>query len=181
MRRPAKRSVRSVLGCPAMQSILETQGNACTVCSACHLGSWHTRVMKFMSYYTRRPTESMRPPCPPTSTEAEEADRAALAEVFNLCFDGTSLDDGLNHVVLERDLLRHLLLLQPKTQKQPTAPKKRNVEIVPHVPAPLPPLRDNKRGSGDKLCAGERHTCVSVQACLCSMRQRRSCAKDRRQ
>ena len=41
--------------------------------------------MKFISYFTRRPTDSMRPP---TGAEAEEADRAALAEVFNLCFDG---------------------------------------------------------------------------------------------
>ena len=53
----------------------------------------------------KQPTEMF----PPTGAEAEEADRAALAEVFNLCFDGTSLDDAVNHVVVERDLLRHLL------------------------------------------------------------------------
>ncbi|CAE7342270.1 CELA2A, partial [Symbiodinium sp. CCMP2456] len=103
--------------------------------------------------------------------EAEEADLAALTEVFNLCFDGASLDDALNHVVVERDLLRHLLMPQPKTQKQPNVSKKRNVEGVPHVPPPLLPLRDNKRGSGDtaaqakKPRTGECHTWMDGFKC----------------
>ena len=54
---------------------------------------------------------------PPTVYEAEMADRAVLDEVFQLCFSGHSLDDALAHVVVDRDMLRHVLVERPKVVK----------------------------------------------------------------
>ncbi|CAE7201480.1 unnamed protein product [Symbiodinium microadriaticum] len=54
--------------------------------------------------------------------EAEEADKAALQEVFGLCYVGETLDDALSSVAVDGDLLRHLLMPRPKMPKPQPPP-----------------------------------------------------------
>ena len=64
------------------------------------------------------------------------ADRAVLEEVFQLCFSGYSLDDALSHVVVDRDMLRHVLVERPRLAKA----DKEKVATPPPPPTTLPPL-----------------------------------------
>ena len=41
----------------------------------------------------------------------------AVQEVFDLCFAGFSMDDALHQVLVERDILRHLLVSVPKPMR----------------------------------------------------------------
>ena len=41
----------------------------------------------------------------------------AVQEVFDLCFAGCSMDDALHQVLVERDILRHLLVSVPKPMR----------------------------------------------------------------
>jgi len=68
---------------------------------ACHLGSWNLYVPKFMDFYTTDPGDHFRFP---TVQEAEQADRQAVREVFSRCYAGSTLDDALNTVAIERDM-----------------------------------------------------------------------------
>ncbi|CAE7484089.1 unnamed protein product, partial [Symbiodinium microadriaticum] len=115
------------LGPSAMrvQHLLETRSHAYVMCGAGHLGHWNVYVKKFMGYYCKRPSDGFRPP---SVQEAEAADRVAMEEAFGLCFGGHDLNDALNHVSMDRDLLRHLLVEKPKVSSRP--PLKR--------PAPFP-------------------------------------------
>lgn len=97
-----------------VQQLLETRAHAYVMAGAGHLHSWYVYAKKFVAYYTKRPSEHFRGP---SALEAEEADRAALEEVFNLCSSGHSLDDALHHVTVERDLLRHLLMERPRLSR----------------------------------------------------------------
>ena len=97
-----------------IQCLLETRGNAYAMCKAARLGSWALYSAKFMGYYTKKPPAFQRGP---NGAEAEEADRTCLAEVFDLCFNGATMDNALHQVVVERDMLRSLLGPQPKAWK----------------------------------------------------------------
>ena len=68
-----------------------------------------------MAFYARAAPEGLRAP---TAMEAESADRAAMAEVFQLCFGGSTLDEALLTVSVERDLFRILLApqLRPRVE-----------------------------------------------------------------
>ena len=94
-----------------VQHLLETRSHAFAMVGACHLHSWVVYVKKFLSLYARKPSDMFRAP---TVQEAAMADRAVLDEVFQLCFSGHSLDDALSHVVVDRDMLRHVLVERPK-------------------------------------------------------------------
>ena len=68
------------------------------------------------------------------------ADRAVLDEVFQLCFSGHSLDDALSHVVVDRDMLRHVLVVsgprlsasrQTKRNRLPLLPRKSDSKRQP--------------------------------------------------
>ena len=113
-----------------IQHILEARSNACAMCNACPLGSWQAYVKRFLCYYTKKPADSMRPP---SGQEAEEADRAALTEIFELCFAGSSLDDAIHSVAVERDHLRHLLMAMPKIQKPEKPPRREEMKGRAHL------------------------------------------------
>ena len=103
-----------------IQCVLETRGNAFVMCGACHLGSWATYVKKFLAHYTRKTVDYLRPP---SGAEAEEADRAAVQAIFDLCFDGANMDDAIHEIVVVKDLLRHHLVPQPKVLRTEQKPK----------------------------------------------------------
>ena len=106
-----------------VQGLLYVRAHAFAMCGACHLGSWSLYISKFLEFYTADVGEHFRPP---TVQEAEEADKAAMQEVFTLCFAGSSLDDALSNIAVDRDLLRHFLVPRPKLPKaasQPFAPR----------------------------------------------------------
>ena len=106
-----------------VQGLLYVRVHAFAMCGACHLGSWSLYISKFLEFYTADVGEHFRPP---TVQEAEEADKAAMQEVFTLCFAGSSLDDALSNIAVDRDLLRHFLVPRPKLPKaasQPFAPR----------------------------------------------------------
>ena len=116
-----------------VQHLLETRAHAFAMIGACHLHSWTVYIKKFLRFYARRPAENFRSP---SVSEAEMADRAVLEEVFQLCFSGYSLDDALSHVVVDRDMLRHVLVERPKLAKA----DKEKVATPPPPPTTLPPL-----------------------------------------
>ena len=61
----------------------------------------------------------------PNLSEAEEADQQAIREIFSLCFSGAAtLDDAITSVVVDRDMLRHLLVARPKMPKAVKTPRK---------------------------------------------------------
>ena len=85
-------------------------------------------INKFIRHYQRKVGLATRAP---SASEAEEADRTVLSEVFRMVFyDGYTLDDALG-VVCEEDLLRcHLiplpkLVLKPAVNDQPPIKRKR--------------------------------------------------------
>ena len=90
--------------------------------------------------YARKPSDMFRAP---TVQEAEAADRLVLEEVFQLCFSGHTLDDALTNVVVDRDMLRHVLVERPKVLKA-----EREKAQVPPPPSPpgLPPLPRKTEG-----------------------------------
>ena len=54
----------------------------------------------------------------PSVTEAEEADRRVLLEVFRLVYQGWSMDSALQSVFGERDLFRQYLVCMPRAMKK---------------------------------------------------------------
>ena len=106
-----ERAIEGLSSAYRIQCLLETRGNAYIMCKAAHLGSWTTYTKKFMVYYTRKHPDFMRGP---TGAEAEEADQACLQAIFDLAFNGASLDEAIHQTIVERDMLRHLLLPRPK-------------------------------------------------------------------
>ncbi|CAE7731791.1 unnamed protein product, partial [Symbiodinium pilosum] len=116
-----------------VQHLLETRAHAFAMIGACHLHSWTVYIKKFLHFYARRPAENFRSP---SVSEAEMADRAVLEKVFQLCFSGYSLDDALSHVVVDRDMLRHVLVERPRLAKA----DKEKVATPPPPPTTLPPL-----------------------------------------
>ena len=106
-----------------VQGLLYVRALAFAMCGACHLGSWSLYISKFLELRTADLGEHFRPL---TVQEAEDADRAAMHEVFTLCFSGSSLDDALSNIAVDTDLLRHFLVLRPTLPKaalQPFAPR----------------------------------------------------------
>ena len=81
-----------------------------------------------MHFYARKPAEHFRPL---SVLEAEAADRVVLEEVFQLCFSGHTLSDALSHVIVDRDMLRHVLVEKPKISN-PRLPR----SFVLQLPAP---------------------------------------------
>ena len=104
------------LGASAMrvQQLLETRAFAHAMVGAGHLHSWVVYTKKFLQFYCKKSSEYFRPP---NVLEAEASDRAAMEEVFQLCFAGHSLDDALHNVAVDRDLVRHLLVEKPRVPK----------------------------------------------------------------
>ena len=91
---------------PRVQNLLDTRANAFVMCKSGHLRSGAVYTKRFLLFHTKRPAEHFRP-----------ADRAIMREVFQLVFAGRSVDDALHHVVVERDMLRLLLIERPKVPK----------------------------------------------------------------
>ena len=131
-----------------VQNLLETRAHAYAMCKAGHLGHWNVYIKKFLAYYSKRTSDGFRNP---TVQEAEAADRVAMEEVFGLCFQGHSLDNALNHVCVDRDLLRNLLVEKPKLPKSERPPLKR-----PQLPPPPPPLDGARRERTEKLSKKRR-------------------------
>ena len=94
-----------------VQTMLQVRNFAYAMVGACHLGSLSMYSQRFIEYYTAEPGDNARYP---TVQEAEQADHAALQEVFNLCYNGANLDDALCTVAVNRDMLRQLLCPRPK-------------------------------------------------------------------
>ena len=92
-------------------------GNPC-ICS-CHGGRWAPAFLGgvYKEIFAILLQEIFRDFRPPNVLEAEASDRAAVEEVFQLCFAGHSLDDALHNVAVDRDLLRHLLVEKPRVPK----------------------------------------------------------------
>ena len=113
---------------PILQ-LLTVRGHAYAMVGSGHLGSWTLYNNRFMKFYTQVPGPHLRF-C--SAQEAEEADQAAMREVFNLCYAGSSIDDALHSIAVDRDMLRSLLMPRPKLEKlfsreplarkRPTAP-----------------------------------------------------------
>ena len=72
-----------------------------------HLGHCFACVKRFMGFYTVGDPQKASVPL---QCMTEAADRAAMDEVFSL----GRPDDALNHVAVDQDMLRHLLVEKPK-------------------------------------------------------------------
>lgn len=94
-----------------VRELLQVRANCYAMVGACHLGNWALYAQKFMEFYTMEPGTHCRYP---NIQEAEDADQAALREVFRLCYGGATLDDALATVAIDRDMLRQLLQPRPK-------------------------------------------------------------------
>ena len=94
---------------------------------------------------------------PPTVAEAEEADKAALQEVYSLCYAGATLDDALSSVTVDRDLATSA---HTAAQDAKTTAWAREAAIVPH---------------GEGCPAAANFFCAAPQAApsCCESRQRR--------
>lgn len=108
--------------------ILQVRAHAFVMVGGGHLATWMGYINKFMGHYQRKVGPATRAP---SASEAEEADRTVLSEVFRMVFyDGYTLDDALG-VVCKEDLLRcHLialpkLVLKPAVCDQPPIKRKR--------------------------------------------------------
>jgi len=84
---------------PILQ-LLTVRGHAYAMVGSGHLGSWTLYNNRFMKFYTQVPGPHLRF-C--SAQEAEEADQAAMREVFNLCYAGSSIDDALHSIAVDRD------------------------------------------------------------------------------
>ena len=165
------------LGASAMrvQQLLETRAFAHAMVGAGHLHSWVVYTKKFLQFYCKKSSEFFRPP---NVLEAEASDRAAMEEVFQLCFAGHSLDDALHNVAVDRDLLRHLLVEKPRVPKLNVAkwerePLKRKKGAKPEA--------DSGAGMGEcflwRQGKCKRAVCKFNHACgLCGAPEH--CAKD---
>ena len=165
---------KEISGAPfQVQALLQVRAHAYSMVNASHLGSWALYNTRFMEYYTQECGDHYRFL---TAAEAEEADQLALREVFGLCYSGASLDDALSTVAVDRDMLRHLLMLRPK---------------VPRVAAEKEPLKRKARRQADDAFKGEcfawrqgkcqRKDCKYTHACaLCgsSAHHAAICPKD---
>ena len=102
--------------------LLCVRAHAYSMCSVGHLHSWMKYVNRFLFHYTKRPGTAFRLISP---TEAEEADKEVMGEVFRMVYhDDVTFEDALDSVVRE-DLLRHKLLHLPKgPTKTPAAGKR---------------------------------------------------------
>ena len=99
--------------------MLQVRGYAYSMVGACHLGTWNIYIDKFLEFYAAEVSEHFRAP---SLGEAEAADKVAMTEIFNLCFGGATLDDVVSSVVLDCDILRHLLMPRPKVAKADKPP-----------------------------------------------------------
>jgi hypothetical protein len=86
-----------------LQNLLMVRANAFAFCNTGHLKLWNAYVNSFIEAYTRHVPEGFRPP---SVSEAEEADRRVLLEVFRLVYKGWSMDSALQSVIGETDLFR---------------------------------------------------------------------------
>ena len=109
-----------------LQTLLTVRGHAYAMCGVGHLWSWSLCVSRFMEFYAATVGEHFRPP---NLAEAEEADQQARRENLSLCFSGASLDDAISSVVVDRDMLRHLLVPRPKLPKPPKMPSVRREDL----------------------------------------------------
>ena len=103
-----------------VQTMLQVRNFAYAMVGACHLGSLSMYSHRFIEYYTAEPGDNARYP---TVQEAEQADHAALQEVFNLCYNGANPDDALCTVAVDRDMLRQLLCPRPTLPRAVRAPQ----------------------------------------------------------
>ena len=116
------------------------------MCSVGHLHSWMKYVNLFLFHYTKRPGTAFRLISP---TEAEEADKEVMGEVFRMVYhDDVTFEDALDSVVRE-DLLRHKLVHLPKVPtKTPAAGKRlKDKEKGDRVPIEAPKGRSGCKRS----------------------------------
>ena len=97
----------------------------------------------------------------PSLAEAEVADKVALQEIFTLCLRGAKLDDAISTVVLDRDMLRHLLAPRPKLPTLLNSGAKRGRDV-----------NDRKGNKQKKPRTGECHKAMEGKCrdenCPCS-------------
>ena len=74
-----------------------------------------------------------------------------LEEVFQLCFSGHTLDDALTNIVVDRDMLRHVLVERPKILK---AEREKAQVPAPPMLSGLPPLPRKTEGKRQLGSAG---------------------------
>ena len=88
-----------------VQQLLETRAFACVMVGAGHLDSRVVYTKKLLYFYSKKSSEIFRPP---SVMEAESADQ---------------IDLPCSSVVMDRDLLRHVLVEKPRLPK--VAPKQK--------------------------------------------------------
>jgi hypothetical protein len=94
-----------------VRDLLSTRAAAYAMTGACHWCSWTYYIDRFLQFYKKKSSSGHRGP---SVEEAEEADREATQEVFDRCFQGSSLDDALYDVAITKDMLRGLLVQRAK-------------------------------------------------------------------
>ena len=119
-----------------------TRAHAYALCGGGHLQNWLTYTHKFISHYSRKYGAGWRAPNP---TEAEDADREVLTEVFkHVLRYGVSLDTALD-CVLREDFFRHYLGPRPRLV-QKALPGLEEDGVVKKPKRRLPqPLTDGKK------------------------------------
>ena len=110
-----------------IEKMLLTRGVAFSMCKGSHFVAWKLYVAELIKAYTSKPPTDMRRQA--TMQECEEADRAALREVFRLVSNGWGFDDAIHEIVVIRDRFRTLLVPQfkppPKADWKPREGRKR--------------------------------------------------------
>ena len=153
-----------------VEKLLLVRAHSYCMAGAYHLSNWMTCIHAFMNLCTKKPPEGFRAP---NMKEAEEADKAAICAIFELVFDGASLDDAINTVVCDRSILRALLVPQVKVVKASAKVAARpNGSTQPPGGGPRQGGRDDKRkNSGGDFNNGKR-----PKVGLCHGRQEGRCS-----
>jgi hypothetical protein len=139
----------------SIQNVLYTRAHAYCMAGKSHFGSWSVYIKKFIAEYTNHPPLNLGLRSP-NGLEAEEADRAAMTKIFDLCLsqDGWSLDDAIWEVVENRSFLGQVLGHRRKEHKaQQDGGRRRQRERLesarqlPESESP-PPLKRSRKGKG---------------------------------
>jgi hypothetical protein len=102
-----------------IQNLLYTRAHAYCVAGKCHFGSWSVYIKKFVAEYAHHtaPNLGLRSP---NGVEAEEADRAAMTKIFDLCLsqEDWTLDQAIWEIVENRNFLSQVLGHRRKDHRQ---------------------------------------------------------------
>ena len=102
-----------------IQNLLYTRAHAYCMAGKSHFGSWSVYIKKFVAEYTHHPAPNLGLRSP-NGIEAEEADRAAMTKIFELCLsqEGWTLDQAIWEIVENRNYLSQVLGHRRKDHRQ---------------------------------------------------------------